>query len=115
MFARSVDDNLASLVKQIDKQVGNSKQKVFVTIIGGDADENEKKIKQLEKITVSRFRCARFEDESGPKSWKIAKEAEVTVMLYNKRKFTFTKGYKMADLNEDTVKELVGQVKKLGS
>ena len=86
VFTRSLDDNLASLVKQIDKKVSENKKKkmaAFVVLLTDDPDEADKKLKAFAKEHgIMNVPLSVFDGPAGPEKYKIAKDAEVTVHLW---------------------------------
>ena len=107
---------MTSLVKKLDTAVADNKDvktASYVIILSDDTDKMEKKLKDLaEKEGLKKVVFA-IESESGPPNYKLAKDAEVTVLLYEtkkvKRNFAFEKG-KLTDKEADAV---VGAVKDI--
>ena len=86
IFTREITDNLTSLVKQIDEQVGaNSDQKMagFVVLLTDDPDAAEPRLKELaEKNKISNTPLTVYDGVAGPENYKIAEKADVTVMMW---------------------------------
>ncbi|MDP7020104.1 MAG: hypothetical protein QGG36_30180 [Pirellulaceae bacterium] len=86
IFTRSLDDTLASLVKQIDKKVGENKAKkmaAFVVLLTDDADAADAQLKAFaKKHKIKNTPLTAFDGIAGPEKYKIAKNAEVTVHLW---------------------------------
>src|SRR5262245_7003462 len=97
IFAREVNDNLTSLVKKLDKATADSKGKMGSFVVFCSDDEKlEEKLKELAKTEKLNNTILSIDTKkSGPYD-NFAEEADVTVMLYNKRKVevnhTFKKG-----------------------
>jgi hypothetical protein len=103
---------LTSLVKKIDEAtVKNKKKEMGSFVIFLDkSDEYEKKVKALgDKIALKETVLA-LDNPAGPKGYNIAKEADVTVLLYVDRKvkanFVYEKGKLTAADVEKIMKEL---------
>ena len=102
IYARSVTADLASLVKQLDGLVGhpkdNAKQpRAFLVFLNDDADGSQATLKKAaEEHKIVNTPLTVFDSDTGPPSYKIAKDAEVTVLLWKKRSvehnFAFDKG-----------------------
>lgn len=111
VFAREITDNLASLVKQIDEQVAqheDQKMAAYVVILAEDADEVAPKLEALaKKHGIKNVPLTIFDGESGPGNYKIAKEADVTVLMWKGLKVTSNHAYKKGELDEKSVKEVV--------
>jgi hypothetical protein len=86
VFAREITDNLTSLVKQIDEKVGahkDEKMAAFVVLLTDDPDAIEPQLKKLaEKQKIENTPLTLFDGVAGPPDYKIAEEAEVTVMMW---------------------------------
>ena len=89
IFAREITDNLASLVKQIDEQVGKNESKqmaAFVVLLAEDADAAAPKLEELaKKQGIKNVPLTIFDGAAGPPDYKIAKDADVTVLLWRKQ------------------------------
>lgn len=88
IFARTIDDNLASLVKKIDAKVGENKDQrmaAFVVLLTDDPDAAEPKLKALaKKHGIKNVPLTLFDGVAGPPRYKIAKDADVTVMMWKR-------------------------------
>lgn len=86
IFTRSLDGNLASLVKQVDKKVGQNADKkmaAFVVLLTDDPDAAEGELKAFaDEHGIENTPLTLFDGVAGPPRYKIAKEAEVTVMQW---------------------------------
>lgn len=86
IFTRSLDGNLASLVKKIDETVAaNKDQKMaaFVVLLTDDPDASEGKLKAFAKEHgIKHTPLTLYDGQAGPPRYNIAKEAEVTVHLW---------------------------------
>jgi hypothetical protein len=88
VFARSTGEPVAALIKKLDAEVAKlSQEKMGAAVIFLSEDDNIKeKVSQLaEKNDVKNVSLA-VDGSSGPAAYKLAKEADVTVILYNKKK-----------------------------
>ena len=109
IFTRTLTGKLASLVKNIDKQVAKNEDKnmrAFLVLLTDDVDADEKKLQAFaKKHGIENVPLTVFDGIAGPPSYKIAKDAEVTVMLWRgndktvKANHAFRKGHlKAADV-----------------
>ena|SRR6476646_3185486 len=107
VFAREITPGLTSLVKKLEQaaEAGSPKTKAFVVLMTDD-DKAEDKLKDLAKAEKIDKVLLMVDNPAGPKSLKIAKEADVTVVLYTqknvKKTLTFEKG-KLTDKTADDV------------
>lgn len=111
VFARELTDNLASLVKQIDEQVAKNQDKnmaAFVVILAEDADEVAPKLEELaKKQGIKNVPLTIFDGESGPGGYKIAKDADVTVLLWKGRSVKANHAFKKGGLDEKSAKQVL--------
>jgi hypothetical protein len=117
IFAREITDNLTSLVKQIDEQIGaNSDQKMagFVVLLTDDPDAAEPVLKELaEKKKIENTPLTVYDGLAGPENYKIAEKADVTVMMWVggevKVNYVFEKG----KLDKKAVATIVKDTEKI--
>ena len=113
VFARSADEKLAKLLKKIEEEVEEhqaEKLSSFVNMIGTDAESLKKAAADfVAKHEIKRVAFVIPEDvENGPPDFKIAPEADVTVVCYKggevKANHAFAKGG-LSDEKVDAVVE----------
>ena len=111
IFTRSITDNLTSLVKQIDEQVAKNEDKKmasFVILLSNDADGDEAKLKTLaEKAGIKHVPLTIFDGVAGPPNYKIAEDAEVTVLHWIGKKTVVNHAFAKGKLDKDGVKSVV--------
>ena len=108
---------MASLVKQLDKQVAANESKKmagFVVLLTEDPDAAESELKAFaEKHGIKNIPLTIFDGSAGPESYKIAKDADVTVNLWvgleSKANFAFAKG----KLDKDSIAAIVADTSKI--
>lgn len=106
---------LTSLVKKIDAATAkNSKAKMgsFVVFCTDD-DKLEDKLKELaEKEKISK--CVLTIDQpAGPRGFKIAKEADITVVLYNKKKVMANHAFEKGKMTDKDIEAVVADLAKI--
>lgn len=115
IFARGISDSLTSLVKKIDEATAKNKDKKmgsFVVFLNDDEDFGDKVKAAAEKAGVKNCIMS-IDNVAGPKAYKIAKEAEVTVVFYNNRKVEVNEAFKKGELNAKAVEKLISQLPKI--
>jgi hypothetical protein len=88
VFTRNTGDDIVTLMKKLDAEVAKvGQEKLGAAVIILSAEDNIKATaKQLvEKAGVKNV-CVAVDGPEGPKAYKIAKEADVTVIMYKKHK-----------------------------
>lgn len=116
VFTRKIDENVTGLVKQIDAALAkdaDKKSRAFVVLITDDADGAAKQLEKLaEKEKIKNVPLTLVEGPTGPPEYKIAKEAEVTVLMWNgpvKYNHAFAKG----ELKKDKIAAVLADFGKL--
>lgn len=115
IFAREISSPLTALIKKVDEvNVKNKAARMgSFAIFCSDADGLDKKLKDLAETEKLKEFVLAIDNPSGPTPYKIAKDADVTVVLYNKSKvlanFTFKKG----ELSEKSVESILTSVPKI--
>ena len=119
IHAREITDNLASLVKQIDSlvddagNISSDTKHAFVVLLTDDPDEAESGLKKLaDKQSIKNTPLTLFDGVAGPRGYKIAKNADVTVMMWSGQKVKFNEAFAKGELDKAAVKEIVAEAKK---
>ena len=109
IFARKIDDNLTSLVKKID---ANKNINSFVCFLNDDEGFDAKIKSFAEKNGIKKCVLA-LDNPAGPDNYKVAKEAEVTVILYTKRKVEANHAFRAGELNAKGIEAVVKDLSKI--
>jgi hypothetical protein len=116
IFAREVSDPLTSLVKKIDAATVKNKDcrmGSFVVFLN-DEEGIQNKLKDLaKKENLKKTILANMSTPTGPGAYKIAKDADVTVVLYVKQNVKANYAFKKGELKEADVEKIVGDIKKI--
>lgn len=115
VFARDLTPALTGLVKKIDDAtVKNADKRMgsFVVLMSDD-DKLEGKLKELAEKEKLKKVILTIDNPSGPDKYDIAKEAEVTVILYAKKKVVKNFAFEKGKLDDKAVGEIVGSVKDI--
>lgn len=112
VFARSADESFAKFLKQLDEELeehADDKLTAFVNMIGTDAES----LKQAAADFVAKHGIKRVafvvpEDvENGPPEFKIAPEADVTVVCYKEGTVTANHAFAKGGLSDEKIEALV--------
>ena len=114
-----MDDNLASLVKQIDSLVDNAadinkeSKHAFVVLITDDPEASTSELEDLaEKYEIENIPLTLFDGISGPEGYDISEDAEVTVMMWADKRVAVNHAFGPGELDEDAVEKVVEDAKK---
>lgn len=114
VFAREITPGLTSLVKKIEQQAASSsgpKPKAFVVLMTDD-DKAESRLKELAKSEKIEKVLLMVDNPTGPPKLKIAKEADVTVVLYTQKSVKKTLAFEKGKLTEKEAEEVAAAVKE---
>lgn len=110
-------DDLASLVKQIDEQVSSNKEKelaAFVVLLSDDPDAAARKLEEIaKKENIKNVPLTVFDGAAGPSSYKLAKDAAVTVIVWKGLEVQANHAFKKGELKPEGVKAVVASTKKI--
>lgn len=115
VFTRELTDDLASLVKQIDKKIGENKKAAgFVVYLTDDPDAAEKELEAFgKKHGIENVPLTIFDGASGPPNYRIAKDAAVTVLLWERTKVQSAHAFETAKLDKSAVDKVVADAEKV--
>jgi len=111
VFARKMSDPLGKLVRGLDDGVIAHKAaelRSWVTILHDDETViGPDVVKWGQTHGIRNVPLAVFEDPDGPPAYRIARDAEVTVLLSVKQKVVKNFSFRAGELNEQRVKEVL--------
>jgi hypothetical protein len=115
IFAREISDPLTSLVKKIDAVTaknGSARMGSFIVFCSDD-EKLEDKLKDLAKKEELKKIVLTIDNPSGPSGYKVAKDADVTVVLYNRQNVKVNYAFKKGELKDSDVDKIVADVAKI--
>jgi hypothetical protein len=106
---------LTSLVKKIDESLNKSSTKCgsFVVMLTDDTDKMEATLKSMAEKEGLKKVVLSIDNPQGPPNYKIAKEADVTVVLYKGRKVIKTFAFEKGKLTEKEVSEMTSAMAEM--
>ena len=116
IFARTPSDSLGKLVKQLDGAVKKNKTaelRSWVTFLAADQTKMDPAIVRWAQKHAIGLPCAVFEDKVGPPTYRLADEADVTVLLSVNRKVVVNFAFRADELNDAAIAEIVKAVPKI--
>ena len=115
IFTREMNDNVTDLIKKIDAKVGankDAKMAAFVVFLSED-DTISPKIQAIAKENDIKNTPLTLIEGNGPPSYKLSKDAAVTVMMWVDQNVKVTHAYAKGELDKKAVDSLVGETKKI--
>ncbi len=112
IFAREVSDSLTSLVKKIDEATEKNRDRRMGSFVVFCSDEEglKKKLEDLaEKEHLKRI-ILTIDNPAGPEGYDIAKDADVTVLLYVGQKVKVNHAYRKGELTESEINRILSEL-----
>lgn len=117
IFARDVNGEVASLIREVDGVVGANQakdMKAFVVLLSDEPESKEADLKKVASETkVTNTPLTTFDGQTGPRDYKIAQDAEVTVMMWVGGKLKVNETYKAGELTKDKIPAIVGKTSSI--
>ncbi len=115
IFARDVSSPLSTLIKKLDAATAENQTAKMgsFAVFCSDADGLDKKLKSLAETEKLKFFTLAIDNASGPAPYNINKDADVTVVLYNKSKVIANYTFKKGELNETAINKILADVPKI--
>jgi hypothetical protein len=115
VFAKEITEGLTGLVKKIDAATSkhdNAHLKGFVVFCSDDKGLKDKLKALAAKERIDRLPLT-VDDPAGPEDYKIAKEADVTVVYYVDKTVKVNRAFKKGELTAKAVDDLVADLAKV--
>ena len=115
VFAREVNPTVTKLIKELDSCTAKNKSADMgsCVIFCSDAKYLEAKLKNLvEKEKVQNCVLA-IDNPAGPEDYNIAKDADVTVLVYKERKVAANFAFKKGEMKDKDVSAVIKAVAKI--
>jgi hypothetical protein len=117
VITRDLSGNLASLVKQIDDAVANNESKsmcAFVVLLTDDPDAGVEQLKKFAKEHgIKHTPLTVYRNAAGPPNYKIAKDAQHTVMMWVRSRVEINHAFAAGKLDADALKKVVADTDKI--
>jgi hypothetical protein len=114
VFARTLNDPLAQLVRGLDRALATQKKaelRAWVTFLNDDQPGLDPKVTAwARKHAIRSVPLGIFEDVGGPPTYRLHRDADVTVLLSAKQKVVRNFALRTGDLTEAKVKEILAAV-----
>jgi hypothetical protein len=117
VFARSVSDGLAGLLTVCDRAVADRPKdamRAWMTVLGEKTIGLDELGRWATKTGLKAVPVGVFDDPVGPPSYKLADDADVTVVLFENRKVIANFAFRAGELDQDAIRQLNDQLTNLG-
>ena len=114
IFAREMSPALAKLIKSIDTATAKNKGMAScVVFLSNDVEKLTKNLKTMAEKEGVKHTILAIDAPVGPEDYKIAREADVTVLLYNDYMVAANFAFKKGELNDKGVTQVVDGLPKI--
>ncbi|MBY0527362.1 MAG: hypothetical protein K2R98_28460 [Gemmataceae bacterium] len=115
VFAREVSSPLTTLIKKVDAETTKNKEKKMgsFAVFCSDSEGLDKKLTDLAKKEEIKDFVLAIDNPAGPEPYKISKDADVTVVLYNKSKVVANFTFKKGELDDKAIEKILKEVPKI--
>ena len=117
VFARKVDDDLVTLIRELNEVVSSNADRDmagFVVLMTDDPADHEGSLRALaEEHKITHLPLTIFDDEFGPRGYRLSRDAEVTVMMWVDGLLVVNESYDSADLSEEVIADVVVDTGKI--
>jgi hypothetical protein len=117
VFARSLSDPLAKIVRGLDRALIDHKKaqlRAWVTFLHDDQSTFDPLVVQWSKKHALRsVPLGVFEDLDGPPSYRLSRDADVTIVCYVKQKVVANFAFRAGELSEAQIKKVLATVPRL--
>ncbi|HIE98653.1 MAG: hypothetical protein ABGZ53_16895 [Fuerstiella sp.] len=117
IFTRKLDDNVAKLIKELDVVVGknrDSRMAAFVVLLTDDPNADQATLKKAaDTHGIKHTPLTVFENADGPGKYRIARNADVTVMMWVENDVKVNHAYSAGGLNKDAIAKIIGDTRKI--
>ena len=111
IFARTLNDPLGKLAAQLDKAVAANKAadvRSWITFLNDDQPAFDPLlVRWTQKHGLKVIPAGVFEDLGGPPSYKLSREADVTVLLFVKKKVVANFAFRTGELTDEAAAEVM--------
>lgn len=117
VFARSVSDPLQKLLTKCDGVVaGRPKDEMrgWLTVLGEKTIPLDALGKWAKDAGLTTLPVGVFDDAVGPPTYKLSEDADVTVLLFVKKKVVVNYAFRAGELNDEAIGRIVDAAQKLG-
>jgi hypothetical protein len=115
IFARENTPAVAKLIKKIDEATAKNKSADMgsFVVFCSDKDGLDKELATMAKDNGIKSTVLAIDNPAGPQKYNVAKEADVTVVLYVEHKVKANFAFKKGELNDKAIDMIVADISKI--
>jgi hypothetical protein len=117
VFARQLDENVASLIQQIDGTVAKNSDKkmsAFLVMMSDSPDDHKSSLERLanaKKITDTPLTI--FKSSKGPEGYNVSEDSAVSVMMWTAEGVKVNHSFAAGKLTAEDVTKMVAETEKI--
>jgi hypothetical protein len=119
VFARNTSDSLGKLARKLDKALADHKAtelRSWITFIGKDHDTFDRPLLDwTRQHSLRSIPVGTFKEDDGPPTYRVAREADVTVVLFVKKKVQASFGFRRNELTDEDIQRVLDAVAALAA
>lgn len=118
VFTRALSAPLARLLGKFDATIAarpKGELRAWMTVLGEKTVTLDALGQWAKEAALKGVPTGVFDDPAGPPTYKLAEDAEVTVLLFVDRKVIANFAFREGELDEKAVERVAGEVTKLGA
>lgn len=114
MFTRELSEPIVATIVELDKTLGKNKElKGFVVYMTDDTESATKELEKLAKDHKLKNVPLTIVDSKGPEGYKLAKDAGVTVLMWNESKVVVNQAFEPNSFCEACSAEVIANFAKV--
>ncbi len=117
VFARSLSEPLGKLASQLDRALAEYKKndlRGWITLLHKDQSQIDAEVLQwAKKHKLRTIPVGVFEDTDGPPSYRLSRDADVTILLSVKQKVVVNFAFRAGELSDVKIAEVVRAIPKI--
>jgi hypothetical protein len=115
IFARDVDEPLVKLLVKIDEAAAkNRKQEMGAFVVFLSSQEGlAERLKSVAGKHKFKHLVLSIDEPAGPEDYKVAANADVTVVLYREHLVRSNHGFRKGELNDKAIERILADVPKI--
>jgi hypothetical protein len=117
VFARTLSEPLGKLSAQLDRALADYKKndlRAWVTLLHEDQSKIDADVlKWVKKHNLRTLTVGVFEDTEGPPSYRLHRDADVTILLSVKQKVVVNFAFRAGELSDAKIAEVVKAIPKI--
>ncbi len=113
IFAREINDSLTSLVKKVEEANVKAKRMGSFVVVCSDDEGLKDKLKSMADKQGLKNTALTIENPSGPRGYDIAKDADVTVVMYVNKTVKVNHAFKKGELTDTKIERVLSDLPKI--